>query len=74
MIKFSIEDLDVVINTSESSLVQMLALQLKDVLKNSPDNVPESIKDKLITVGDLVEDNDEYCQYVWKVCLNFIFK
>lgn len=74
MSKFNIEDLDEVISNSESSLVQMLALQLKDVLKNSPDNVPESIKDKLVTVGDMVEDNDEYCQDVWKVCLDFIFK
>lgn len=74
MSKFSIEDLDEVIENSESSLVQMLALQLKAVLKNSPNSVPESIKDKLITVGDMVEDNDEYCQDVWKVCLEYIFK
>lgn len=34
-----------------------------------PDEVPESLKVKLIDICDLVENNDEYCQDIWKACL-----
>lgn len=33
-----------------------------------PDEVPEWLKDKLLTICDMVEDNDEYCQDIWKAC------
>lgn len=33
-----------------------------------PETVPESLKDKLLTICDLVEDNDEYCQDIWNAC------
>ena len=33
-----------------------------------PEEVPESLKDRLITICDLVEDNDEYCQDIWNAC------
>ena len=33
-----------------------------------PVQVPESLKDRLITICDLVEDNDEYCQDIWNAC------
>ncbi|PPE64193.1 hypothetical protein [Pectobacterium brasiliense] len=33
-----------------------------------PDEVPESLKDNLLTICDLVENNDEYCQDIWKAC------
>lgn len=33
-----------------------------------PDEVPESLKYKLITICDLVENNDEYCQDIWNAC------
>lgn len=33
-----------------------------------PELVPEWMKDKLITIYDVVEDNDEYCQYIWHAC------
>ena len=33
-----------------------------------PDEVPEWLKDKLLTICDMVEDNDEYCQDTWNAC------
>ena len=33
-----------------------------------PDEVPESLKDRLLTICDIVEDNDEYCQDIWNAC------
>ncbi|MDA3135532.1 hypothetical protein FD682_22420, partial [Atlantibacter subterranea] len=33
-----------------------------------PEEVPESLKDRLLTICDLVEDNDEYCQDIWNAC------
>ncbi|EPN1620226.1 hypothetical protein ACTV1I_002548 [Cronobacter dublinensis] len=33
-----------------------------------PDDIPEWLKDKLITICDMVEDNDEYCQDTWAAC------
>ncbi|MDU4153273.1 MAG: hypothetical protein E7L09_13045 [Enterobacteriaceae bacterium] len=33
-----------------------------------PELVPEWMKDKLITIYNVVEDNDEYCQYIWYAC------
>ncbi|WP_435929213.1 hypothetical protein [Dryocola sp. BD613] len=33
-----------------------------------PEQVPKSLKDKLLTICDLVEDNDEYCQDIWNAC------
>ncbi|MDQ7883668.1 DUF551 domain-containing protein [Atlantibacter hermannii] len=35
---------------------------------SAPEQVPESLKDRLLTICDLVEDNDEYCQDIWSVC------
>jgi len=32
------------------------------------EQVPESLKDRLLTICDLVEDNDEYCQDIWNAC------
>ncbi|HFV5776415.1 TPA: hypothetical protein ACH9UB_001156 [Escherichia coli] len=33
-----------------------------------PDDVPEWLKDRLLTICDVVDDNDEYCQDIWKAC------
>jgi hypothetical protein len=33
-----------------------------------PGEVPEWLKDKLVTICDMVEDNDEYCQDIWNAC------
>lgn len=33
-----------------------------------PEQVPESLKERLLTICDLVEDNDEYCQDIWNAC------
>jgi len=33
-----------------------------------PDDVPEWLKDRLLTICDVVDDNDEYCQDIWNAC------
>lgn len=33
-----------------------------------PQRVPESLKLRLITIGDVVEDTNEYCQDIWNAC------
>ena len=48
--------------------VKMVPLYAAPQVTSVPFEVPESLKDRLLTICDLVEDNDEYCQDIWNAC------
>lgn len=63
--------------TNAGAVVGIVLQQLADAVAQCdaapqvtsvPEEVPESLKDRLLTICDLVEDNDEYCQDIWNAC------
>ena len=55
-------------NTDELSGESRIPLYASPQVTSVPEQVPESLKDRLLTICDLVEDNDEYCQDIWNAC------
>ncbi|HFT5300723.1 TPA: hypothetical protein ACGS5H_002528 [Escherichia coli] len=58
------DDIEEIKTGLRAALANYAAPQVTSV----PEQVPESLKDRLLTICDLVEDNDEYCQDIWNAC------
>ena len=55
-------------NAYADPLREVTPLYAAPQVTSVPEKVPESLKDRMLTICDLVEDNDEYCQDIWNAC------
>lgn len=55
-------------NAYADPLREVTPLYAAQQVTSVPEQVPESLKDRLLTICDLVEDSDEYCQDIWNAC------